>query len=436
MVTRYVEEQLALGFMSVADITEEALYYGECDGAAPDEVEAFVAEAVRAYGRMLASRSDSDAERLDRAFRRLDAAGILARHHYGCTRTDAAGALEGELRAAEAMGRSMRGFVHYTMQDADLLLEGELCLAWGPIPMPGQTRAALLDGAGVIGDEIVAALRDEGLDATWDGNPHTVIGLRGIDWKAPRDPESGAPVLREGELLEPVYAQPAPPERYEVTAADEWLIRVTYVALEGIVAHANLLRLDERMGEGSYRAGPVPPGDVHSDEVLGFDFKPLALSPVGGRQARFDVQAVTMSLLLGQTWRQAVEGAHGVVFCASSRQALLEGMDLLDELRLPPLVVQLDGDWSDADREAARERCGDRPIVESRVVADGSGTFDVVKAIAKLTLTDLKRYVGDDGPGGGPTGGDGGGSGSTARAGASERESTRLPTKPWWKLWG
>lgn len=433
-IRHYIEARVALGFAPPDAIAEDASdLFGDEEGVPADtEIRRMVDDCVRAYLVAQAERTGpGDAERLDAAFRELDERGILARHYYGCTRTDGASSILREQRAAVAGGRTVRGYVYYTMQDADDLERGQLCLAWGPFSEPGTTRATASAHAKRIAEEVVGVLEGHGVRVEWDGNPNTTLVVRDLTWRAPRDPVTGAPLLHAGERLEPIA--PPPRERYEVTSEGEWLIRIVYATLDGIAAHANLVRLHQSMAGGGFQKGPVSPKDVDPNVVASFDFVPLALKEVEGRRTRFELTAMTMSPFLGRTWRDLTSTSDGLVLVATDRAQFDEARQLLSDIRLPPMVVQLEGSaWKDADVDAVRATHAS--AIRTSVIADGAGAFDVIRAIAKPTLADLVRHVRSRGAGAAP---------SRDAPAASSQPSHPAPDRqrdpshrPWWKLWG
>lgn len=162
----------------------------------------------------------TDGDRLTRAFRDLDVAGVVAREHFSCCRSCGVAEI-----GAEGKGR---GYTFYHWQDAQTAARGAgLYLAYGP----GADGTAT---AGEIGRLVVEALRGNGLDAEWDGDPGTRV-LVPLIWRR----------RRLGRMAwHPGQAAPASPYPLLVTAAGE-----TERRLSGAAACDLLMRTAPRDGE-------------------------------------------------------------------------------------------------------------------------------------------------------------------------------------------
>ena len=79
-----------------------------------------------------------DVRRLDAAFERLNAVGVLAVHNGPCCDTCVGGYIWGDaLPAAEAIGQQCVGYVFYNEQTSDAVAQGsDLFLVCGAIPEP------------------------------------------------------------------------------------------------------------------------------------------------------------------------------------------------------------------------------------------------------------------------------------------------------------
>lgn len=129
----------------------------------------------------------TNAERLSRAFRALDAAGVIAREDYGWGRGDGPVIMSGE---REKFFPEARGFVH------DAVDRGPGLLFFGVFT--DQPRQDPEEQA-ALGREVVEALRAQGLEPSWDGSPRQAIGLTSSAWerRLPREPADGeSPALR------------------------------------------------------------------------------------------------------------------------------------------------------------------------------------------------------------------------------------------------
>jgi hypothetical protein len=117
---------------------------------------------------------ETDCDRLDRVFARLDAEGICAVQNAGYTMSD------GYSDVAEAVaerGRTYHGYVFFHGQDVERAIDGHgLTLAFGNIDDdPAKTVA--------IGKAVSAALAAADFATDWDGTADTRIDLPRIDWK-------------------------------------------------------------------------------------------------------------------------------------------------------------------------------------------------------------------------------------------------------------
>lgn len=110
------------------------------------------------------ARTDSD--RLTDAFRALDVAGIVAREDFTCCQGCGASEIGDEALDPAAV----RGYAFYHGQDAERAAAGGgLWMSYGSFGQPTTVD---------LGEEVVAALRAEGLQVDWDGSPERRIQVR------------------------------------------------------------------------------------------------------------------------------------------------------------------------------------------------------------------------------------------------------------------
>ncbi|MGW2176899.1 DUF6891 domain-containing protein [Streptomyces sp. NPDC001732] len=113
----------------------------------------------------------TDADRLERAFARLEGDGITARENFTCCRSC------GLAEIRDAGREDARGFVFFHMQGAESVASGYgLSLYYGGFDRSEETTAA-------VGREVVRALDEAGLTVEWDGSPDTAINVVGLDWR-------------------------------------------------------------------------------------------------------------------------------------------------------------------------------------------------------------------------------------------------------------
>jgi hypothetical protein len=176
-VREYAHKAVALAADPCGTIVSDVLE--QLDGEAPP---AGLAElAWRVVGAELADHlaaqaawpETTDADRLTAAFRRLSAAGIVAREDFACCQSCGLAELGGEV----VDGETPRGYAFYHHQDAtDAATDGGLYIAFGRFEQPPTAE---------IGREVADALADQGLAVSWDGDPTTRIQLT-LTWRRRR----------------------------------------------------------------------------------------------------------------------------------------------------------------------------------------------------------------------------------------------------------
>lgn len=149
----------------------------------------------------------SDYERLRLAFDELQADGVVARMNFTCCGTCGTAEIGAErtpVEAAKGDGFRESAYTFFHEQDAEELWEtpATLFLNYGPFggaamePDPAALAAvgATKESARTevppsaikrVGERIAAALRRQGLDVTWDGDPDTRIAISITDWRKP-----------------------------------------------------------------------------------------------------------------------------------------------------------------------------------------------------------------------------------------------------------
>ena len=173
-IAAYVRGQVAAG--APVDYIVAAL--GEdVDDRIPD-LEAFVDGFVAAHVQQQRDWPEvTECDLLDRAFRALDAEGIVSRQPFQAEVGD-----DGVRNSIDAALRSgdYRGFVFYTDQSIEMLFEGApLLLSFG------ARDERDLNAGHDIGAEIVAVLEGQGLAVSWSGEPHAVINVQ-LEWQRRR----------------------------------------------------------------------------------------------------------------------------------------------------------------------------------------------------------------------------------------------------------
>jgi signal recognition particle receptor subunit beta len=149
--------------------------------------------------------------------------------------------------------------------------------------------------------------------------------------------------------------------------------------------------------------------ETETDRTLFFDLLPIDVGVIGGFKTRLQLYTVPGQVFYNTTRKLVLKGVDGIVFVADSQQPALEGnVESLKNLRENlaeiglnmdeiPLVIQLNKrdlpnilpvetmlDAMDPDRRFEH--------TES-VASNGTGVFETLKVISKLTLRTLRRRM-------------------------------------------
>lgn len=149
--------------------------------------------------------------------------------------------------------------------------------------------------------------------------------------------------------------------------------------------------------------------ETETDRTLFFDLLPIDVGVIGGFKTRLQLYTVPGQVFYNTTRKLVLKGVDGIVFVVDSQQAMLDAnvesfknlRENLAEIGLNveeiPLVLQLNKrDLPNAAKPQAivaaldPERHYD--VVES-IAASGSGVFETLKLISKLTLRTLRRRM-------------------------------------------
>lgn len=175
----YAKAEVEVGFDSNEQIVERAIgkYAGQCEYF---ELRDLARELVGFASRWhLQEQRDwalvTDCDRLELAFARLEEIGIVCRQNFGANDPQALDAMEEEMDREEACGRKVRGYAFYHRRDIDLAIAGGgIFLSYGASDQDADEDA----GADLrVGHEVVAGLRQLGLDPQWNGDGDARIHL-------------------------------------------------------------------------------------------------------------------------------------------------------------------------------------------------------------------------------------------------------------------
>jgi len=125
--------------------------------------------------------TETDCDRLDRAFAALEATGIAALHDEGVSRDEG---LDGAARARADFPGELDGFCLYQRPDVEAALRGEgLSIGYGGFPDPATPREQAEAATTEVGRRVQAALEEAGLAVRWSGSPGDRLLVTPFDWK-------------------------------------------------------------------------------------------------------------------------------------------------------------------------------------------------------------------------------------------------------------
>ena len=149
--------------------------------------------------------------------------------------------------------------------------------------------------------------------------------------------------------------------------------------------------------------------ETETDRTLFFDLLPIDVGVIGGFKTRLQLYTIPGQVFYNTTRKLVLKGVDGIVFVADSQMAMLEAnRESLNNLRENlreiglnlddlPLVIQLNKrDLPNvADVEVMLDALDPERKYESAeaIAASGSGVFETLKLISKLTLRTLRRRM-------------------------------------------
>ena len=149
--------------------------------------------------------------------------------------------------------------------------------------------------------------------------------------------------------------------------------------------------------------------ETETDRTLFFDLLPIDVGVIGGFKTRLQLYTIPGQVFYNTTRKLVLKGVDGIVFVADSQVAMLEAnLESLNNLRENlreiglnlddlPLVVQLNKrDLPNvADVEVMLDTLDpDRKYESAEAIASsGTGVFETLKLISKLTLRTLRRRM-------------------------------------------
>lgn len=154
--------------------------------------------------------------------------------------------------------------------------------------------------------------------------------------------------------------------------------------------------------------------ETETDRTLFFDLLPIDVGVIGGFKTRLQLYTVPGQVFYNTTRKLVLKGVDGIVFVADSQGPMLDAnieslknlRENLGEIGLNmddmPLVLQLNK--RDLPNAAAAEIMIDALDPDRRygsvesIASNGSGVFETLKLISKLTLRTLRRRMTGDEP--------------------------------------
>ncbi|MBB6431629.1 DUF6891 domain-containing protein [Algisphaera agarilytica] len=179
-VTGYIERDVASGFADLNNVVDRALEVLEDE----HDIVALRPHAESALNSAIANHlkaeqtwpEKTDCDRFDMAYASLEDKGVVCRHNFSCCGTCASAEIWDEIQAEQDKGREIIGCAHYHEQDTESAVEGYgVYLSYGSV-LEGEQPSV------DIGLMIAHAMREQGLEVTWDETLAKRIHVK-LDWK-------------------------------------------------------------------------------------------------------------------------------------------------------------------------------------------------------------------------------------------------------------
>ncbi len=171
------------GFSSLDDIIDEAIEIVEDEGWENEIDEQWVKESItHEYEKHITEskgwQHPTDTDRLHKVFDRLIEQKIVALHNAGYTQSDALFDIQDVWQDLEDEGLKPIGYCYYHGQDLERVIDsGVLCIGYYGAKENNDKEAI------IIGNKIVAALKEEGFDVDWNAAASKRIEIRNFDWQ-------------------------------------------------------------------------------------------------------------------------------------------------------------------------------------------------------------------------------------------------------------
>lgn len=181
----FLKLRVEAGFDSEEDIVEESIEYFADNEAENGPGAENLSSLVRRLTTELINEQleaekswqhETDCDRLDRAFEKMEASGVLARQNFTCCQTCGHAEIWEEIEQLK-QEQEVSGYVFYHQQDTERVVsEGTLYLAYGAVD--GSDESSLKTA-----EDACKHLRDSGFDVDWNGTVEKRICIQGIRWQ-------------------------------------------------------------------------------------------------------------------------------------------------------------------------------------------------------------------------------------------------------------
>jgi signal recognition particle receptor subunit beta len=153
--------------------------------------------------------------------------------------------------------------------------------------------------------------------------------------------------------------------------------------------------------------------ETETDRTLFFDLLPIDVGSIAGFATRIQLYTVPGQVFYNTTRKLVLKGVDGVVFVADSQRPMLQAnidsfrnlaenfAEMGLQMEAMPLVLQYNKrdlhDIASVEELNQALNRGDWPAFEASALT-GTGVFETLKGISKLTLLSLKKRLGKDQP--------------------------------------
>ncbi len=175
----YIARDLRGGYLGRDELIDNALDVLDlqADEIMRAEAARILEEEIASYRSVAAGwPAMTDYNRLEQAFARLEAEGVVCRQNFTCCGTCGVHEIGDEMESARQQGGAVRGYAFFHMQDTESAVDGHgLYLNYGAVE-EGEVAAL------AVARSIADAFRASGLTVDWDGDLRKRIFV-GLQWQ-------------------------------------------------------------------------------------------------------------------------------------------------------------------------------------------------------------------------------------------------------------